>query len=131
MSTLTVTCNVAIAGDKTLSASSGHINAEATSQINIDLVADGNSVTVELQPSSADQVYVLLLSSTHYSSHLTYVFSDGTSDSPSALTLDGPHLYSAGNLSAVGVNPTHIKFTMTPSGEDASISLFVARDATP
>lgn len=131
MSRVTTTLSVSIAGGQTVSVSSGVIDAEATGQIDIELAADDTEVTVEIQPSASSQIYVLLLSSTYYAPDLTYVFSDGTTDAADTLTLDGPQMFSAGNLGAIGVNPTQIKLTMASSGEDATISIFVARHATP
>ena len=131
MARATTTISVAITGGKSVTASSGVIEAEATDQLDIGLLADDSEVTVEIQPSASSQLHVLLLSSTYYGAFLTYVFSDGTTDAATALTLDGPQLFSAGNLGAIGVNPTHIKLTMASSGQDATVSIFVARDATP
>jgi len=131
MSRVTTTLSVAIAGGKTVTASSGVIEAEATGQIDIELLADDSEVTVEMQPSSSSQIHVLLLSSSYYGPELTYVFSDGTTDAVDTLTLDGPQVFSAGNLIAIGVNPTQIKLTMASSGKAATVSIFVARDATP
>lgn len=131
MSRVTMSITAAIAGGQAVTASSGIIEAEATGQIDIELAADDNEVTVEIQPSASSQLYVLMLSSTYYGAALTYVFSDGTTDASTTLSLDGPQLFSAGNLGAVGVNPTQIKLTMAASGEDATVSIFVARDATP
>ena len=107
------------------------IEAQATDKIDVELAPGDSGITVEIQPSASSQLYVLLLSSTYYSSDLTYVFSDGTTDAADTLSLDGPQLFSAGNLGAIGVNPTQIKLTMAPSGETATVSMFVARDATP
>ncbi len=131
MARVTTTLSIAIAGGQTVAASSGVIEAEATGQIDVDLEADNSEVTVEIQPSASSQLHVLLLSSSFYGSDLTYVFSDGTTDAADTLTLDGPQMFSAGNLAAIGVNPTQIKLTMAASGEDATVSIFVARDATP
>ena len=131
MARVTTTLSIAIAGGQTVAASSGVIEAEATGQIDVDLEADNSEVTVEIQPSASSQLHVLLLSSSFYGSDLTYVFSDGTTDAADTLTLDGPQMFSAGNLGAIGVNPTQIKLTMAASGEDATVSIFVARDATP
>ncbi len=131
MSSITFTLSVSIAGGKTVTASSGVIEAEATGQIDIDLTADDTEVTVEIQPGTSSQLHVLLLSSTYYSPALTYVFNDGTTDAADTLTLDGPHMFSAGNLSAIGVSPRLIKLTMAAAGENATVSIFVARDATP
>lgn len=131
MSRITMTSSVAIAGGQTVTATSGVIEAEATGQVDVNLAADDTEVVVEIQPSASTQIHVLLLSSTFYGSDLTYVFSDGTTDAADTLTLDGPQLFSAGNLGAIGVNPTQIKLTMASSGQDATVSIFVARDATP
>lgn len=131
MSRITFTLSVSIAGGKTVTASSQVIEAEATGQIDIDLTADDTEVTVEIQPSASSQLHVLLLSSTYYSPHLTYVFNDGSTDAATTLTLDGPQMFSAGNLSAIGVSPRRIKLTMAAAGENATVSIFVARDATP
>jgi hypothetical protein len=131
MSRVTTTISVSIAGGKTITASSGVIEAEATGNVDIAVAPGDTDITVEIQPSASSQLYVLLLTSTYYSSDLTYVFSDGTTDAADTLTLDGPQLFSAGNLGSVGVNPTHIKLTMAPGGEAATVSMFVARDATP
>ena len=131
MARVTTTLSIAIAGGQTVAASSGVIEAEATGQIDVALEADDSEVTVEIQPSASSQLHVLLLSSSFYGSDLTYVFSDGTTDAADTLTLDGPQMFSAGNLGAIGVNPTQIKLTMASSGEAATVSIFVARDATP
>ncbi len=131
MARATTTLSVSIAGGPTISASSGVIEAEATDQVDINLVADGSEVTVEIQPSASSQLYVLLLSSTHYGSDLTYVFSDGTTDAATTLALDRPQMFSAGNLGAIGINPTQIKLTMAATGQDTTVSIFVVRDATP
>jgi hypothetical protein len=131
MSRVTTTISVSIAGGKTVTASSGVIEAEATGNIDVELAPGDTGLTVEIQPSASSQLYVLLLTSTYYSSDLTYVFSDGTTDAADTLVLDGPQLFSAGNLGAIGVNPTQIKLTMAAGGETATVSIFVARDATP
>jgi len=131
MSRITFTLSVTVAGGKTVTASSGIIEAEATGQIDIDLMADDTDVTVEIQPSASSQLHVLLLSSTHYSPNLTYVFNDGSTDADERLTLDGPQMFSAGNLKAINVSPKAIKLKMAAAGENATVSIFVARDATP
>lgn len=128
---VTTTLSVSIAGGQTVSSSSDVIEAEAIDQLDIELAADDTPVTVEIQPSASSQLHALLLSSTHYSSDLTYVFNDGASDADETLTLDGPQIFSAGNLGAISVNPTHIILTMASTGEASTVSIFVARDATP
>ena len=131
MPKVTISLSVAIAGQRTVTASSGVIEAEAVDIVARELAADDTEVTVEIQPSASSQLHALLLSSSYYGSGLTYVFSDGTTDAADTLTLDGPQIFSAGNLGAIGVNPTQIKLTMASSGQDATVSIFAARDATP
>jgi hypothetical protein len=131
MAKVTISTTVAIAGGASITATSPVFNAEATGDVSVELLADDATVTAEIQPSDASQLYVLLISSSYYGPELSYVFSDGTTDSAATFTLDGPQLFSAGNLSAIGVTPTHIRFTMTAAGAAGTVKVFVARDATP
>jgi len=137
MARITTKISIAMAGGKTISVTSGVIDAEATGQIDVDLPDDGNEVTVEIQPGAASQLHALLLSSSYYGPELTYVFSDGTTKSSPRLTLDAPQLFSAGNMGANGAKPplqVLFKLAALPgdlAGKGASVSIFVARDATP
>jgi hypothetical protein len=137
MARITTKISIAMAGGKTLSVTSGVIDAEATGQIDVDLPDDGSEVTVEIQPGAASQLHALLLSSSYYGPELTYVFSDGTTKSSPRLTLDAPQLFSAGNMGANGAKPplqVLFKLAALPgdlAGNGASVSIFVARDATP
>jgi hypothetical protein len=137
MARITTKISIAMAGGKTLSVTSGVIDAEATGQIDVDLPDDGSEVTVEIQPGAASQLHALLLSSSYYGPELTYVFSDGTTKSSPRLTLDAPQLFSAGNMGANGAKPPlQILFKLAAlsgdlAGKGASVSIFVARDATP
>jgi hypothetical protein len=137
MARVTTTLSIAIAGGKTVAVSSGVIQAEATGQIEVDLPDDNSEVTVEIQPSASSQLHVLLLSSSYYGSELEYVFSDGTTKSSPRLTLDAPQMFSAGNMGANGAKPPlQILFRLNTmpgdlAGKGASVSIFIARDATP
>ena len=137
MARVTTTLSVAIAGGQSVSVSSGVIEAEATGQVDVDLLDDNNELTVEIQPGASSQLHVLLLSSSYYGTELTYVFSDGTTKSSPRLTLDGPQMFSAGNLGANGAKPpTQLLFKLSAlpgdlAGKGATVSIFVARDATP
>ena len=137
MARLTTTLSIAIAGGKTVSVSSGVIEAEATGQIDVALPDDNTEVTVEIQPSDSSQMHVLLLSSSYYGEELEYVFSDGTTKSSPRLTLDGPQMFTAGSLGANGAKPPVqmlFKLNNMPgdlAGKGAKVSIFIARDATP
>ena len=131
MPRVTVDLTIGVAGGQSFGASSGVIEAEAIGKVVKELIADDSQVAVEIQPSASAQIHALLLSSTYYGPELTYVFSDGSTDAATPLVLDGPQLFSAGNLAAVGVDPNQVKFTMAASGEDATVTIIVARAVTP
>lgn len=129
MPKIITTNSVSIAGGQTVSVSSDAIEAEATSQIDVNIEPNATEITIEIQPSPADQIHVLLISSTFYGSDLTYKFSDGTTDS-SAITLDVPQSFSGTTLAPiVSFDPTQLKMTMAVTGEEATISIFIARTA--
>jgi hypothetical protein len=131
MANIKTAINLTVEGGQPVYALSDEIAAEAVSYLIIDLARGDTDLVVEVQPSVSSQLHLMLLTSSIYTSDLTYRFSDGSTDAAVALTLDGPHLYSAGNLAAFGVDPLQIKLTLAGAGEDAQVSLFVARDATP
>jgi hypothetical protein len=137
MARITTTLSIAIAGENSVAVSSGVIEAEATSQIDVNLPDDNSEITVEIQPSASSQLHVLLLSSSYYGSELEYVFSDGNTKSSPRLTLDAPQMFSAGSMGANGAKPPlQILFKLNTmpgelAGEGASVSIFIARDATP
>ncbi len=92
---------------------------------------DGAVKSVEVQPGDADRVSFLLIQSSVYSSDIKYVVNDGSADSPTAITLDEPHLYfGKGAISALGKSPKTLKFTnsITPT-TPAAIEILVGRDA--
>ena len=131
MSKLSMSLSVSVEGGARISLPSDLIDAEATSYIDVNLAPGDTDVVVEVQPSASSQLHLLVISSSLYSPDLTYVFSDGTTDAASTVTLDAPHLYSAGNLGAVGVDANQVKLSLAPAGAETTVTIFVARDATP
>ena len=56
MARITTTLSIAIAGENSVAVSSGVIEAEATSQIDVNLPDDNSEITVEIQPSASSQL---------------------------------------------------------------------------
>ncbi len=129
MPQVTTSLTLSISGSQNVTVSSGVIDAEAIGHVDVAVAADDSTTTAEIQPSNANQIHALMISSSYYGPALTYAFSDGTNDS-TGLTLNGPQLFSGGSVESIGVNPTQIKLTMTNAGEDATVNIVVARDAT-
>lgn len=91
--------------------------------------------TVDIQPSSAAQVSLIVIKSNLYGPEITYKASDGTTDS-AAITLDEPQIMlGSGAVGLLGVAPKILKFKNThpagDAGKKATIEILVGRDATP
>jgi hypothetical protein len=140
MKNLNASASFQIPGGPTLSATAS-VEIEAYDRIDITLVPGDNNKIVEIQPGSAGQLRLLVIKSSLYDDegNLTYLVSDGSTDS-AVVNLDAPQIFvGAGAVSLFGVDPPlNIKFTngLTPSGpsdtsKDANIEILVARDATP
>lgn len=92
-------------------------------------------VEVDLQPSAAARVSLLLITSTVYGEELTYKISDGTgTDSPVVALLE-PQLFLGPAVTLFGVdNPKVLKLKNTlPAAnatKNAAVDVFVARNAT-
>lgn len=130
MATLTWSMTVLVSGSSSISISRAPIAVEATDRIEV-LIAPGDTAkVVEIQPGVATAVHALLVTSTGYGSHLTFVVSDGTTDS-SAVTLDSPQVFSGGSIAVFGVAPRRLKFTNSSTDKPATVEILVGRDATP
>ncbi len=90
---------------------------------------------VDIQPSSAAQVSLIVIKSDLYGPEITFKASDGTTDS-AAIVLDEPQIMlGSGAVGLLGVAPKILKFKNThPTGDaskKATIDILVGRDATP
>jgi hypothetical protein len=103
---------------------------EAFDKVDISL-AGGATVTVDLQPGTAEQIALLLVKSSKYDKKITLKLK-GTSDSP-ALTLEEPHVFVNDGATLFTVErPAQVEFTSTLGNDPANtadIEIFVARRA--
>lgn len=102
---------------------------EGVDTVEVTLASGAADVVVDIQPGEAAAIRLLAIKASTYSEDLSYVASDGSSDA-SALTLDGPHLFSAGSVALFGLAPRQLKFS-NASPDEITVRVFVARDATP
>lgn len=130
MSNVTTTLSVAMSPGQTVSVSSGVFEADASDTVAVEVPNDDTFVVANLQPGAASELRALLVYSSYYGPHLVYQFSDGTDDATGEMILDGPQMFSAGNIRAT-VDPTKIKLKMAVAGETATVNILVVRDATP
>lgn len=109
---------------------------EAYDKIEVTIAPGSSKQAIEIQPGSADHLNLLLIKSSVYDPKLSYLVSDGTTDSSTSITLDEPHFYlGVGAVSIFGLAPKILKFTNSLSAADpaskATIEILVGRDATP
>ncbi len=120
--------SVQLADGQQLSMSMPPFEAEATQHVSVSIVAGEADRVVTLHAGPASDVHLLAIQSSHYDD-VSYKASDGTTDTAD-IELLGPQLLSGGIVALLGVDPQQLKFTNAGSN-DAQISIFVARDATP
>jgi hypothetical protein len=135
MATVTLSVSIQASGGPQISASRP-IAVEAYDKIEIKLDPGGNAaseVSVQLQPSAADKVSILALSSSLYGKEITYKISDGATDSVE-VELDQPQLLTGGSVKFLGTAPKIIKFKnkfpQADATKKAQIEIFVGRQAT-
>src|SRR4051812_47086983 len=80
-STLSWTISVQMSGEPTISTSRVAAPMEGYDHVNVAVEADNKEKAVEVQPGPASRVALLLMSSSHYGTELTFKFSDGKKDS--------------------------------------------------
>jgi hypothetical protein len=130
MATINLALNVQVVGGPKVLISKSQ-SVEAYHKIEVAIEPDSKEKSVEVQPGDAAHVSFLLIQSSVYSSDIKYGVNDGSADSPTALTLDEPHLYfGKGAISASGKSPKTLKFTnSTTTSTPAAIEILVGRDA--
>jgi hypothetical protein len=121
--------SIQVAGGPTVSASQGPIQAEATERIQVSIAAGDAGKVVSLQPGPASAIHLLLIQSSYYGADLSFTVGDGAADS-APLSLLGPQFFSGGSAALFGLDPHLLKFT-NAGANNASIEIFIARDATP
>ena len=124
--------NVQVVAGPQLSAS-GTIDVEAYGMIEVE-VPGGDAVTpgiltVDVQPSGANQVKFLMISSSVYDANLTYE----VDASGSPISLDGLQIFRGnGQVGLLGATQNQFVFNNQAGlASPASIQILVGRDATP
>ncbi|MDH4274259.1 MAG: hypothetical protein OEW08_04395 [Gammaproteobacteria bacterium] len=136
MKNLSASTSFQIPGGPTLSATTS-LEISAYDRIDVTVNAGDASEVVEIQPSAADKVRLLVIKSSVYddTGKLTYIVSNGTDDS-NPVNLDAPQIFiGSGGIELFGIDPpSSLKFSSTFSATDttknAFIEILVARNAT-
>ncbi len=135
---ITYSINVQVADGPRIS-ESRTLELEAYDKIHLDLSSDAtNEVEVNLQPGGEGLAKFLVITASCYGDKLTYKVNeaaDTNNPDPDLIPLDGPQLFAGeGAVDLLASSPTEppTKFFFTNStGEDVTIQILVARDATP
>jgi len=130
MASMSWNVSVQIAGSAPVTAPAAAQPVEATDRIEVSVEPGDTDKIVDIQPGGAAAIRLLLIKSTRYGAPFSFKASDASSDS-SAVTLDGPQVYTGGSITLFGIDPHQLKFTNTSADQIAAVSIFVARDATP
>jgi hypothetical protein len=138
MTTVTFSANVQVPGGPQLGFSRS-IEVEAYDRIDVTLEPQGSGapwVDVQIQPSAANKVLILALTSNLFDPDIAYEISDGTTDS-AEIKLDQPQVFTGGAIELFTVAPKIIKFKnelAMPTPPDltttAKVTIFVGRKAT-
>ncbi|GAB3255205.1 hypothetical protein [Chitinimonas naiadis] len=133
MSTVTLNIRVAIADGPTWTiAQTDEIGAYDV--LDIVLPAGTASQLVELQPTVASRIQLLVIQSSLYGPEIQFKTNAGAADSP-AISLLGPQIYGSGVATLFAVAPNSLKlsnsFAAGTPGKNARIQILIGRDPTP
>jgi len=107
---------------------SGEITVEAYGKIQIAVTAGVSDLEVNLQPDGANLAQFLLIKASSYDSTLTYKVN---TDSATAISLDGPHVFiGSGAVGILDSAPTKLFFS-SGLATDVTVDILIGRDATP
>jgi len=127
MTDIDVKQNAAVQGGPVVDGS-GPVTVEAYSKINVTIAAAAADVEVEVQPTAADRVNLLVITAGAYSADLTYKVGANTG---TPVALDAPQFFNgAGMMSMLEADPNSLFFS-NAGAEDVPVTILVGRDATP
>lgn len=129
MITLNWTVTLQITGSPTIATASPPTTIQAVDRIEAVIAPGDTDHVLEVQPSAAAEVRLILVKSTRYGSDLNFKVSDGATDLD-AVTLDTPQLFSGAAVTLFGLAPQQLKFTNN-GADPATVEIHVARDAAP
>lgn len=130
MANISWNVNIQVSGGPAITASVAAQPVEATDRIEVTLSPGDADKVVDIQPSAANAIHLLMIKSDRYGAAFSFKASDGGADSL-AVTLDGPQVFTGGTVALFGRAPRQLKFTNTSPDQTATLEIFVARDATP
>ncbi len=129
MATLTLNIGIQVTNGPQINVNRSR-EIEAFDKVDVSL-AGGGTVTVDLQPGKAEQIALLLITSSKYDKKITLKLKGGT-DSPS-LTLEQPHVFvNDGAMLFTVERPATVELKSTLGNDPANtadIEIFVARRA--
>jgi hypothetical protein len=103
------------------------ITVEAYDKVSLTLDANASNVSVDLQPGTAGQIKLLLITASAYDADVTYSADAGTTKVP----LDAPLvLVGGGAVGLLQADPTTLQWD-NGTADPVAIQIFVGRDATP
>lgn len=130
---INVTLNVQVVGGPRISSSlNGEV--EAYDKIDFTVGAGETDIGVDVQPSAAAQIKLLMIGLSdpkQYGTEVTYKINDTTATA-TTVKLDAPQLFMGkGAVGLLGLtDPTRLFFSNSLT-EDISVQILVGRDATP
>lgn len=127
MALLNWSITLQVAGGPTINAGLEGKEIEAVDRVDVTIEADNAEKVVEIQPSAAETVHLLVVVSDIYDGKLSFKASDGTTDS-AKIILDTPQVYAGGAAALFGTDPQQLKLTNAGS-DPAHVTVFVARSA--
>lgn len=122
--------NVQVGGGPRLPAA-GTLDVDAYDMVKVEVASGADAMEVSLQPSTGDEVKLLMLHASSFSEDLTYSINASEADVAKRFALDGPHLLvGSGALALLGDPPQRL-FLYNGGIDAAQLSVLVGRDATP
>lgn len=119
--------NLQIAGGPRLVAARS-IDVDAYDSFNLNVESAGADVEVELQPGGAGQVKVLIITSDHYGSEVTYKVNSSAND---PVVLNQPLILTGeGAVGLLDPTPQSLFFG-NGLPEPVAVQILIGRDATP
>ena len=130
MANISWNVNIQVSGGPAITASMAAQPVEATDRIEVTMSPGDTDKVVDIQPSAANAIHLLMIKCDRYGTAFSFKASDGGADS-TAVTLDGPQVFTGGTVALFGRAPRQLKFTNNSPDQTATVEIFVARDATP
>jgi hypothetical protein len=130
MPTLSWTTTVQMSGRPTTIVARAAAPIEANDYAGVTLAPGDADITVALQPSAAERVRLLIITSDRYGDDLTFKVSDGAGETD-PITLDEPQVFAGGAIALFELDPNRVIFTNASGDEPANVDVYAYREAAP